>query len=144
MKAKSKFSFLPDHQAPQSVRAAVAVYWLLFSVSFLRIVAGVGIPPFNTTNEREAAITLFGLLSVFLIVYAFTITRLSAGKLWARNLALFVTALVAATALHHLFADGLSSGQNNVVGLISIAIEIVAGLFLLTSESTAWFRSKVS
>jgi len=91
-----------------------------------------------------AAITVFGLLFAILIFYAFTIMRLSAGKLWARNVALFLTALLIMTALYHLFADGLSSERNNVVGLISIAAETVAGLFLLRSESTLWFKSKTN
>ncbi|MEX3843384.1 hypothetical protein [Paraburkholderia sp. BR10882] len=143
MKAKSKFIFLPEDNAPQSVRAAVAVYWLAFSVSLLRIVTGVGIPPFNTISEREAEITLLGLLSTFFIFYAFTIMRISAGKIWARNLALFVTTFLVATTIYHLFADGLSSQLNNVVGLISIAVETVAGLLLLTSGSAAWFKSRI-
>jgi hypothetical protein len=144
LKAESKFIFLPDNKAPKLVRAAVAVYWLVFSVSLIRIVSGVGLPPFNTRPEKEAAITLFLLLSAFLLAYAFVIMRLSAGKLWARNLALSVTALLFITTLYHLFADGLSLPQNNVVGLIGIAAETVAGLFLLSSGSAAWFKSKIT
>ncbi|WP_124698416.1 hypothetical protein [Burkholderia cenocepacia] len=143
MKAKSKFIFFPDNKAPRSVRATVAVYWIVFSVSFLRIVTGMGVPPFNTASEREAAITLLGLLSVFLISYAFVIMRLSAGKLWARNLALCVTTFLIVATLYHLFSDGLPSLQNNVVGLINIALETGAGLFLLTSRSAAWFKSRI-
>lgn len=44
-------------------------------------------------------------------------------------------------ALYHLFSDGLSSEKNNVVGLLIIVAETVAGLFLLTSESSRWFKS---
>jgi hypothetical protein len=54
-----------------------------------------------------------------------------------------LTAFFIMTILYRLFADGLSSEQNNVVGLISVAAETVAGLFLLTSESTTWFKSKI-
>jgi hypothetical protein len=103
----------------------------------------MGVPPFNTASEREAAITLLGLLSVFLISYAFVIMRLSAGKLWARNLALCVTTFLIVATLYHLFSDGLPSLQNNVVGLINIALETGAGLFLLTSRSAAWFKSRI-
>jgi hypothetical protein len=103
----------------------------------------VGVPPFSTPREVEASITAFGLLSAILIFYAFTIMRLSAGKLWARNVTLFLTAFFIMTILYRLFADGLSSEQNNVVGLISVAAETVAGLFLLTSESITWFKSKI-
>ncbi|WP_281662913.1 hypothetical protein [Paraburkholderia fungorum] len=83
------------------------------------------------------------VFSCFRPYRAFTIMRLSAGKIWARNVALFLTALLIITILYHLFADGLSSEQNNIVGLISIAAETVAGLFLLTSKSTGWFKSKI-
>jgi hypothetical protein len=103
----------------------------------------VGVPPFSTPQEVEGALTAFGLFSAITIFYAFTIMRLSAGKLWARNVALFLTALLIVTTLYHLFSDGLSSEQNNVVGLLTIAAETVAGLFLLTSESTSWFKSKI-
>jgi hypothetical protein len=143
LRAKTKFSFFPGNNTPKSVRAAVAVYWIAFSVFFVRIGLGVGVPPFSTPREAEASITAFGLLSAILIFYAFTIMRLSAGKLWARNVALFLTAFFIITILYRLFADGLSSEQNNVVGLISVAAETVAGLFLLTSESTTWFKSKI-
>jgi hypothetical protein len=144
LKAESKFTFFPGNNTPNLVRAAVAIYWIAFSVFFVRLVSGVGVPPFSTPREVEAAITVVGLLSVVLMLYAFTIMRLSAGKLWARNVALFLTAFFIITILYHLFADGLSSEQNNVAGLITIAAETVAGLFLLTSESTAWFKSKVN
>jgi hypothetical protein len=144
LKAESKFIFFPDNKAPNLVRAAVAAYWFAFSVFFVRVGFGVGVPPFNTPREIEAAITVFGLLSAILVFYAFTIMRLSAGKLWARNITLFLTALLIVTTLYHLFAEGLSFVQNNVVGLISIGAETVAGLFLLTSESTTWFKSKIN
>jgi hypothetical protein len=144
LRAETKFIFFPGNDTPNLVRAAVAVYWIAFSVFFVRIVRGVGVPPFSTPRELDAAITVFGLLSAVLIFYAFTIMRLSAGKLWARNVALVLTAFLIITTPYHLFADGLSSEQNNVVGLISIAAETVAGLFLLTSESTIWFRSKIN
>jgi uncharacterized membrane protein len=137
------FIFFPDNHTPKIVRAAVAVYWIAFSVFLVRIVRGVGVPPFSTPQEVEGAITVFGLFSAVLIFYAFVIMRVAAGKLWARNVALFLTALLIITALYHLFTDGLSSEQNNVVGLITIAAETVAGLFLLTSESTTWFKSKI-
>jgi hypothetical protein len=144
LKAETKFIFFPGNNTPNLVRAAVAVYWIAFSVFFVRIGLGVGVPPFSTPREVEAAITVFGPLSAVLIFYAFTIMRLSAGKLWARNVALFLTAFLIMTTLYHLFADGLSSEQNDVVGLISIAAETVAGLFLLTPESTTWFKSKIN
>ncbi|QIE26660.1 hypothetical protein SBC1_40640 (plasmid) [Caballeronia sp. SBC1] len=143
MKAKIKFIFFPGDNTPNSARTAVAVYWITFSVFFVRIGIGVGVPPFSTPREVEAAITVFGLLSTILIFYAFTIMRLSAGKLWARNVALFLTAFIIITTLYRLFADGPSSEQNNVVGLISVAAQTVAGLFLLTPESTTWFKSKI-
>jgi hypothetical protein len=143
LRAESKLIFFPGNNTPNLVRAAVAIYWAAFSVVFVRIVFGVGVPPFRTPHEVVAAVTLFGLLSALLICYAFTIMRLSAGKIWARNVALFLTALPIITILYHLFADGLSSEQNNIVGLISIAAETVAGLFLLTSKSTGWFKSKI-
>jgi len=142
LKAKIKFIFFPGNNTPNSARAAVAVYWITFSVFFVRISLGVGVPPFNTPQEVEGAITLFGLLSAILIFYAFTIMRLSAGMLWARNVALFLTAFIIITTLYRLFANGLSSEQNNVVGLIIVAAQTVAGLFLLTPESTTWFKSK--
>jgi hypothetical protein len=144
LRAETKFVFFPGNNTPNLVRAAVAVYWIAFLVFFVRIVRGVGVPPFNTLREVEAAITVFGLLCAVLIFYAFTIMRLSAGKLWARNVALFLTVLLIMTTLYHLFSDGLSSERNNVVGLVSIAAETVAGLFLLSSESTAWFKSKTN
>ncbi|MFT4439476.1 hypothetical protein [Caballeronia sp. 15715] len=144
LRAETKFIFFPGNNTPNLVRAAVAVYWSTFAVFFVRIIHGVGVPPFSTPREMGAAITVFGLLFAILIFYAFTIMRLSAGKLWARNVALFLTALLIMTALYHLFADGLSSERNNVVGLISIAAETVAGLFLLRSESTLWFQSKTN
>jgi hypothetical protein len=144
LKAETKFIFFPGNNTPNLVRAAVAIYWIAFLVFFVRIGLGVGIPPFSTRPEVIGAITVFGLFSIFLIFYAFTIMRLSAGKIWARNLALFLTALLIVTTLYHFFADGLTSERNNVVGLIIIVAETVAGLFLLTSESTTWFKSKIN
>ncbi|OTP75526.1 hypothetical protein PAMC26510_13880 [Caballeronia sordidicola] len=91
----------------------------------------------------EGAITVFGLLFAILIFHAFVIMRLSAGKLWARNVALFLTAFFIVTTLYRLFASGLSSEHNNVLGLIIFAAETVAGVFLLTPKSTAWFKSKI-
>ncbi|MFM0207798.1 hypothetical protein PQQ96_10325 [Paraburkholderia sediminicola] len=143
MRAKTTFIFFPGNDTPNSVRAAVAVYWITFSVFFVRFVLQVGVPPFSNSKEAEAAITLFGLFLAVLIFYAFTITRLSDGKRWARYVALFSTALAITTTLYSLFAHGLSSEQNNVVGVISVAAETVAGLFLLTPESSAWFKSKI-
>ncbi|NYH27242.1 hypothetical protein [Paraburkholderia bryophila] len=143
MRAETKFIFFPDNNAPSLVRAAAAVYWIAFLVFSVRIAVGVGVPPFSTPQEVEGALTAFGLFSAITIFYVFTIMRLSAGKLWARNVALFLTALLIVTTLYHLFSDGLSSEQNNVVGLLTIAAETVAGLFLLTSESTSWFKSKI-
>jgi hypothetical protein len=144
LRAETKFIFFPGHNTPNLVRAAVAVYWIAFSVFSVRIVFGVGVPPFSTPREVEATITVFGLLSAVLIFYAFTIMRLAAGKVWARNVTLIFTAYLIITTLYHLFAHGLSSKQNNVVGLMGIAAETVAGLFLLTSESTTWFKSKIN
>jgi hypothetical protein len=143
LKAKTKFVFFPGNNTPNSVRAAVAVYWITFTVFFVRIGFGVGVPPFSTRPEVQAAITAYGLLSAVMLFDAFTIARLSAGKLWARNVTLFLTALVTVATLYRLFAHGLSSEQNNVVGVIIVAAEAVAGLFLLTPESTAWFKSKI-
>jgi hypothetical protein len=144
LRAETKLTFFPGNTAPNLVRAAVAIYWIVFSVSFVRICLGVGIPPFSTRPEVVGALTVFGLFSAFLIFYSFIIMRLSAGKLWARNVALFLTAFLIVITFYHLFADGLSSERNNVVGLISIAAETVAGLFLLTSKNTAWFKSKLN
>ncbi|MFM0644023.1 hypothetical protein PQR14_06805 [Paraburkholderia bryophila] len=138
---ETRFIFFPGNNAPSLVRAAAAVYWVVFLVFSVRIVVGVGVPPFSTPREVEAALTVFGLLSAITIFYAFTIMRLSAGKLWARNVALLLTGFLIMVALYHLFSDGLSSEKNNVVGLLIIVAETVAGLFLLTSESSRWFKS---
>jgi hypothetical protein len=143
LKAKSDFIFFPGKNTPDPVRAAVAIYWIVFLVFLVRFVLQVGVPPFNTPREVEASITLFGLLSAVLIFYAFTIMRLSDAKLWARNVALFATAFGAIATIYSLFSHGLSSDQNNVVGVISVAANIVAGLFLLTPKSTAWFKSRI-
>jgi hypothetical protein len=144
LKAETRFIFFPDNNAPNLVRAAVAIYWVAFLIFSFRIVfGGIGVPPFRTRPEVEGAITVFGLLSVVLIAYAFTIIRISAGKLWARNVGLFLTAFVIVTTLYRLFVHGLSSEPDNVVGLLSVAAETVAGLFLLTPESTTWFKSKI-
>ncbi|CAH2912899.1 MAG: hypothetical protein CPSOU_2178 [uncultured Paraburkholderia sp.] len=144
LKAKGTFNFVPDNEAPNSVRAAVAIYWLVFSAVLIRIVSGVGVPPFSTAPEKEGAITLFLLLLAFFVFYAITIMRLSAGKPWARNLSLLVTASLIVTTLYHLLADRLSAQQNNVVGLTVTVAETVAGLFLLTSGSAAWFKSRLN
>jgi hypothetical protein len=143
LKAKAGFIFFPGNNTPDPVRAAVAIYWLVFLVFFVRLCLQVGVPPFNTRQEVEAAITAFVLFSALLIFYAFTIIRLSDGKLWARNVALFWTAFGIVATLHSLFSHGLSSEQNNVVALISVAANSVAGLFLLTAKSTAWFKSRI-
>lgn len=144
LKAETNFIFFPGNNTPNWIRAAVAVYWIGFAVFIVRIVRGVGLPRFSTRPEIEAAITVFALLSAISVFYAFTIMRLSAGKLWARNLTLLFTAYLIITSLYHLSAHGLSSDQNNAMGLIIIVAETAAGLFLLTSESTAWFKSKIS
>ena len=143
MRANTKFIFFPGKDTPNSVRAAVAVYWITCSVFFVRCGLQAGVPPFSTRPEVVAAITVFGLFSALLIFDAFTIMRISAGKLWARNVALILTALVIIATLYRLFADGLSFRHSNVVGLITVAAETVAGLFLLTPESTTWFKSKI-
>jgi hypothetical protein len=78
-----------------------------------------------------------------LIFEAFAIAQLSYGKLWARNVVLFSTAFAIVTTAYSLFANGLHAQQNDAIGLISVAAETVAGLFLLTSKSTAWFKSKI-
>ncbi|WP_146120265.1 hypothetical protein [Paraburkholderia sp. BL21I4N1] len=142
LRTATRFIFFPGNDAPNRVRAAAAVYWIAFLVVLVRIVIGVGVPPFGTPTEIEGALTLFVLFSAFFIFYALTIMRLSAGKIWARNVALCLTALLVLTNLYQLVSRGLSSEQNNVVGLTIIAAEAVAGLFLLTSESKTWFRSK--
>ncbi|MFK4445869.1 hypothetical protein ABH944_006064 [Caballeronia udeis] len=143
MRAKTKFIFFPGNNTPNSVRAAVAVYWIMFSVFLVRFGLQVGVPPFSTRPEVIGAITVFGLFSALLILDAFTIMRISAGKLWARNVALFLTAIVLIINLYRLFTDGLSAEQNNVEGLINAAAGTVAGLFLLSPESTTWFKSKI-
>ncbi|WP_144022109.1 hypothetical protein [Caballeronia sordidicola] len=143
MRTETKFIFFPSNNTPNFVRAAVVVYWIGFAVFFFRIVHGTGVPPFLTRPEVEGAITVFGLLFAILIFHAFVIMRLSAGKLWARNVALFLTAFFIVTTLYRLFASGLSSEHNNVLGLIIFAAETVAGVFLLTPKSTAWFKSKI-
>jgi hypothetical protein len=142
LRAETIFIFFPGNDAPHSVRAAVAVYWIAFLVFFVRFGLQVGVPPFSTPPEVKVAITVFGLFSALLIFDAFTVMRISAGKLWARNVALFLTAIVLLLTVYRLFSGGLSSEQNNVVGLINVAAETVAGLLLLTPESTAWFKSK--
>ncbi|TDG02025.1 hypothetical protein E1N52_41970 [Paraburkholderia guartelaensis] len=143
LKAKSKFTFFPADDAPNLVRAAVLVYWIVFLVFFIQFFIQVGVPPFNTHKEIEGAATVFGLLSAVLIFYALTIMRLSDGKRWARNVALFSTSLGIIVTGYSLFSHGLLSEKNNVVGVISVAANIVASLFLLTSKSTAWFKSRV-
>ncbi|AMM16053.1 hypothetical protein AX768_17625 [Burkholderia sp. PAMC 28687] len=144
LRAETKFIFFPGNNTPNFVRAAVAVYWIGFAAFFFRIVHGTGAPPFLTRPEVEGAITVFGLFSAILIFHAFVIMRLSAGKLWARNIALLLTAFVITTTLYRLFASGLSYEQSNVLNFIIIAAETVAGLFLLTPESTAWFKSRTN
>lgn len=144
MKAKTRFIFFPGNNTPISVRAAVAIFWITFSVFFVRIGFDVGVPPFSTPQQVEGAITVYGLFGALLIFDAFTIMRISAGKLWARNVALFLTALVIAATAHRLFTDGLSLERANVAGLMNVAAVTVAGLFLLTPASTAWFKSKLN
>lgn len=143
MKAKADVIFFPGNHTPDPVRAAVAIYWVVFLVFLVRFVLQVGVPPFNTPREVKASITVFGLLSAVLIFYAFTIMRLSHGKLWAKNVALFSTALGIVATVYSLFAHGLSSEKDNVVGVISVTANTVAGLFLLTPKSTAWFKSRI-
>ncbi|WCM22498.1 hypothetical protein NDK50_31290 [Paraburkholderia bryophila] len=143
MRAESRFIFFPGNNAPRLVRVAAAVYWIVFLEFVFRIVVGVGVAPFGTHQQVETALTLFGLLAAMTISYAFTIMRLSAGKLWARNVALVLTAFLIATTLYHLASGALSFGRNDIVGLIIVVAETVAGIFLLTSESTTWFKSKV-
>ena len=143
MKAKADFIFFPGNNTPDPVRAAVAIYWIVFLVFLVRFVRQVGVPPYSAPRDVEASITVFGLLSAVLIFYAFTIVRLSHGKLWAKNVALFATALGIIATVYSLFAHGLSSEKNNVVGVISVAANIVAGLFLLTPKSAAWFKSRI-
>lgn len=144
MKAKTRFIFFPGNNTPISVRIAVAIFWITFSVFFVRIGFGVGVPPFSTPQQVEGAITAYGLFSALLIFDAFTIMRISAGKLWARNVALVLTALVIMATLYRLFTDGLSLEHNNVVGLVNVIAVTVAGFFLLTPASTAWFKSNLN
>lgn len=144
MRAETKSNFFPGNNTPNVVRAAVAIYWIAFSIFLVRIVFGVGVPPFRTRPEVEAAITVFGLLSAILIFFAFTITRLSVGRLWARNVALLLTAFVTVTTVYRLLEHGLSSEQSDVAGLIGVAAETVAAFFLLTPKSSSWFKSKIS
>jgi hypothetical protein len=140
LKAKADFVFFRENKTPNSVRAAVAIYWIALSVFFVRF--GLEIRALTPSIPKAAMIAVFGLLFAALIFEAFTIARLSHGKLWARNVVLFSTAFAIVTTVYSLFANGLHSEQIDVVGLISVVAETVAGLFLLTAKSTAWFKSK--
>ena len=141
LRAKADFIFFREHKTPNSVRAAVAIYWIALSVFVVRFGLALRTLPFSA--HRAPMITVFGLLFTVLIFEAFTIARLSYGKLWARNVVLFSTAFAIVTTVYSLFSNGLHAEQNDVVGLISVAAETIAGLFLLTSKSTAWFKSKI-
>jgi uncharacterized membrane protein YhaH (DUF805 family) len=143
LKAKSKFTFLPADDAPNLVRAAVLVYWIVFLVFFIQFCVQVGVPPFNTPKEIEGTVTVFGLLSTVLVFYALTIMRLSDGKRWARNVALVSTSIGIMVTGYSLFSRGLFFEKINTVGVIGVAVNIVASLFLLTSKSTAWFKSRL-
>lgn len=143
LKAETRFIFFPGGNTPNLVQAAVAIYWISFLVFFVRLVFGVGVPPFRTRPEVEATIMVFVFFSAILIFYAFTIMRLSARKRWARNVALSLTAFGIVVTVYRSFAYG-PSGQNDVVGMISVAAETVAGLFLLTPQSLTWFKPKIS
>jgi hypothetical protein len=140
LKAKADFIFFPENKTPNPVRAAVAIYWIAFFVFFIRF--SLELRVLTSSTPKAAMITVFGVLFAVLIFEAFTIARLSYGKLWARNVVLFSTAFAIVTTVYSLFANGLHSEQNDLVGLISVAAETVAGLFLLTAKSTAWFKSK--
>jgi hypothetical protein len=140
LKAKADFIFYPENKTPTPVRAAVAIYWIAFFVFFVRF--SLELRVLTSSTPKAAMITVFGLLFAVLIFEAFTIVRLSYGKLWARNVVLFSTAFAIVSTVYSLFANGLHSEQNDVVGLISVAAETVAGLFLLTAKSTAWFKSR--
>ncbi|WGS53048.1 hypothetical protein LFL96_33290 [Paraburkholderia sp. D15] len=143
MSAETKFHFFPGKNTPSVVRVAVAIYWLALANFLVHLVSDVGIPPFHTRPEIEGAITALVLLCMFLIPYAFTIVRLSSGKLWARNVVLLLTALVVVITVRRLLAYGISFQQRDIMTLISVAAEAVAALFLLVPRSTFWFRSKV-
>ena len=140
LKAKANFIFFPENKTPNPVRAAIAIYWIALAVFVVRFCLELRALPFSV--PKAAMIVVFGLLFAVLIFEAFTIARLSHGKLWARNVVLFSTAFAIVTTVYSLFANGLHAEQNDVVGLLSVAAETIAGLFLLTSKSTAWFKSK--
>lgn len=132
--------FVPENRTPNLVRAAVAIYWIALSVFFVRF--GLELRDLPSSTSKAAMMAVFGLLFAVLIFEAFTIARLSYGKVWARNVALFSTAVAIITTVHSLFANGLRSERNEVIGLISVAAETIAGLLLLTAKSSVWFKSR--